>query len=73
MLYPQNGDRLMAIDSVTSLHPLYMATCSLNLRESANALVRCYSRSGRIVRIVRLRDLLFTGLHSAIVVWLLFV
>ena len=26
MLYPQNGDRIMAIDSVTSLHPLYTNT-----------------------------------------------
>jgi len=23
MLYPQNGDRFVAIDSVTSLHPVY--------------------------------------------------
>jgi len=23
MLYPQNGDRTVAIDSVTSLHPVY--------------------------------------------------
>ena len=23
MLYPQNGDRIVAIDSVTSLHPVY--------------------------------------------------
>jgi len=24
MLYPQNGDRIVAIDSVTSLHPMYV-------------------------------------------------
>ena len=24
MLYPQNGDRIVTIDSVTSLHPMYM-------------------------------------------------
>ena len=24
MLYPQNGDRIVTIDSVTSLHPVYM-------------------------------------------------
>ena len=24
MLYPQNGDRIVAIDSVTSLHPVYI-------------------------------------------------
>ena len=24
MLYPQNGDRIEAIDSVTSLHPMYI-------------------------------------------------
>jgi len=24
MLYPQNGDRIVAIDFVTSLHPMYM-------------------------------------------------
>ena len=23
MLYPQNGDRIVAVDSVTSLHPVY--------------------------------------------------
>jgi len=23
MLYPQNGDRIVAIDSVTALHPMY--------------------------------------------------
>ena len=23
MLYPQNGDRIVAVDSVTSLHPAY--------------------------------------------------
>ena len=23
MLYPQNGDRIVTIDSVTSLHPMY--------------------------------------------------
>ena len=23
MLYPQNGDRIVAIDSVTSFHPIY--------------------------------------------------
>ena len=26
MLYPQNGDRTMAIDFVTSLHPIYSET-----------------------------------------------
>ena len=25
MLYPQNGDRIVAIDSVTSLHRMYIA------------------------------------------------
>jgi len=29
MLYPQNGDRIVAIDSVTSLHPMYTACQSL--------------------------------------------
>jgi len=24
MLYPQRGDRIVATDSVTSLHPIYM-------------------------------------------------
>jgi len=24
MLYPQNGDRIVTIDSVTLLHPVYM-------------------------------------------------
>jgi len=24
MLYPQNGDRIVTIDTVTSLHPMYM-------------------------------------------------
>jgi len=26
MLYPQNGDRIVAIDSVTSFHPVYRST-----------------------------------------------
>jgi len=26
MLYPQNGDRFVTIDSVTSLHPVYSET-----------------------------------------------
>jgi len=26
MLYPQNGDRIVTIDSVTSLLPLYLGT-----------------------------------------------
>jgi len=30
MLYPQNGDRIVAIDSVTSFHPMYnsLVVCS---------------------------------------------
>ena len=26
VLYPQNGDRIVTIDSVTSLHPMYRPT-----------------------------------------------
>jgi len=29
MLYPQNGDRIVTIDSVTSLHPMYFARLHL--------------------------------------------
>ena len=29
MLYPQNGDRIVTIDSVTSLHPVYSLTNSI--------------------------------------------
>jgi len=29
MLYPQNGDRIVAIDSVMSLHPVYMGNESV--------------------------------------------
>ena len=28
MLYPQSGDRIVAIDTVTSFHPLYMREVS---------------------------------------------
>jgi len=28
MLYPQNGDRIVTIDSVTSLHPMYTRSSS---------------------------------------------
>jgi len=31
MLYPQNGDRIVAIDSVTSLYPMYTNTVSYSL------------------------------------------
>jgi len=31
MLYPQHGDRIVAIDSVTSLHPMYYS-CNPELR-----------------------------------------
>jgi len=27
VLYPQNGDRIVTIDSVTSLHPVYGTAC----------------------------------------------
>ena len=27
MLYPQNGDRIVAIDSVTSLHHVFLKNC----------------------------------------------
>ena len=27
MLNPQNGDRIVAVDSVTSLHPVYTLVC----------------------------------------------
>ena len=40
MLYPQDGDRIVTIDSVTSLHPMYKkagcfttGTCVYDLRE----------------------------------------
>jgi len=29
MLYPQNGGRIVAIDSVTSFHPMYTSCSSL--------------------------------------------
>jgi len=31
MLYPQNGDRIVAIDSVTSLQAMYSQTLTLTL------------------------------------------
>jgi len=34
VLYPQNGDRIVAIDSVTSLHPVYWTLVSLSWRTS---------------------------------------
>jgi len=32
MLYPQNGDRIVAVDTVTSLHPIYSVTASCETR-----------------------------------------
>ena len=29
MLYPQNGDRILTVDSVTSLHPMYRLTVTV--------------------------------------------
>jgi len=34
MLYPQNGDRIVAIDSVTSLHPMYKQHKNYIIRNS---------------------------------------
>jgi len=34
MLYPQNGDRIVAIDSVTSLHPMNSLLACLLFNES---------------------------------------
>ena len=47
MLYPQNGDRIVAIDSVTSLHPMYNDV----RRQNAHLLVasRMYSVSLQVV------------------------
>ena len=38
MLYPQNGDRIVAIDSVTSLHPVYYTKDG----ESRRLLLLCF-------------------------------
>jgi len=35
MLYPQNGDRIVAIDSVTSLRPMYYPKDGESRRKSA--------------------------------------
>jgi len=35
VLYPQNGDRFMTIDSVTSLHPMYRKTSETKQEEKA--------------------------------------
>jgi len=35
MVYPQNGDRIVAIDSLTSLHPMYTCRCLLTITWSA--------------------------------------
>ena len=37
MLYPQNGDRIVTIDSVTSLHPVYNASLKLDFAVNARA------------------------------------
>ena len=34
MLYPQNGDRIVAIDTVTSFHPVYMSRARNAVRPS---------------------------------------
>jgi len=45
MLYPQNGDRIVAVDSVTSLHSMYkMCACQkvlqLGCKKSTHCVVR---------------------------------
>ena len=39
MLYPQNGDRIVAIDSVTTLHPMYKFSLYSNLLQGFSNVV----------------------------------
>jgi len=39
-LYPQNGDRVATIDSVSSIHPMYKASVHISLRPQSVATPR---------------------------------
>ena len=43
MLYPQNGDRIVAKDSVTSLHPVYIDRQSLSRSVQLSKVKLCWS------------------------------
>jgi len=44
MLYPQNGDRIVTIDSVTSLHPMYYRSAQCRrLANTTNDLCGSYA------------------------------
>jgi len=55
MLYPQNGDRIVTIDSVTSLHPVYFVRLHLVSppRSIAISMYVCLSVRERISGIIR--------------------
>jgi len=42
MLYPQNGDRMVDIDSVTSLHPVYTPILQ-NMSQKENGNMKIYT------------------------------
>ena len=51
MLYPQNGDRIVAIDSVTSFHPVHTDDGVLYVHERAgDGPVHVLDESARLVR-----------------------
>ena len=37
MVYPQNGDRIVTIDSVTSLHAVYLRACAVHVVAAADS------------------------------------
>ena len=50
MLYPQKGDRIVTIDSVTSLHPICIGNFITDLR--------CLSICGRTAFLIRPKEVL---------------
>ena len=60
MLYPQNGDRTMAIDFVTSLHPIYSETSHWMKFYTARSLIDARIRNESVL--IQLAQCWFPGL-----------
>jgi len=46
MLYPQNGDRIVAIDPLTSFHPIYKLSSDRTTKPGSGRFVTLYAKSG---------------------------
>ena len=66
MLHPQNGDRIVAIDTVTSLHPLYNVNIKILVCQIVD--LAAAGSAGPVPTPVRNRDL--KGGNVVIMLWL---